>query len=76
MEYEQGMGPDVRRFFQKIISTLSWGLLWLMTAATAGLYFRLGLPDERPVYAMVLYYVLAVVTLLFLLRYYYHLWKK
>ena len=70
------MGPDVRRFFQKIISTLTYGLLWMMTAVTAGLYFRLALPGERPLYAIILYYVLTLATLLLLLRYYYQTWKK
>lgn len=76
MEHEQGMGPDARRFFQKVGSTLTYGLLWLMTAVTAGLYFRLADPGERPLYAVILFYTLALTGLILLLRYYYHTWKK
>lgn len=70
------MEPEVRRFFQKILSTISYGLLWLMATATAGLYFRLAWPDARPLFAVILFYGLAVAALFVLLRYYYTLWKK
>ncbi len=73
---EQGWDPEVKRYFRKIISSLSVGLLWLMSAVTAGLYFGLGFRKDIPAVFIILYYVLLVVSLLLLLRYYYRLWRK
>jgi hypothetical protein len=73
---EQGWDPEVRQFFKKIISTISYGLIWLITTATAGIYFQLAWRGNRPLIAPILFYVLAAVTLFALLRYFYQLWKK
>lgn len=73
---EQGWDPEVKRFFKKIISTISYGLLWLMTVATAGIYFRLAWQDGRPLIYTILFYVAAAVSFFILLRYYYTIWKK
>jgi hypothetical protein len=72
---EQGWDPEVKEFFHKIISSLSFGLLWMMGAVIAGLYFGLAYRRDVPVIAVILFYVLAVLSLLLLLRYYYRLWK-
>lgn len=72
---EQGWDPEVKRFFQKIISSLSYGLLWMMSVATAGIYFKLGAREGNPLYAVILFYAGAVIGLFFLLRYYYRIWK-
>lgn len=73
---EQGWDPEVKKYFQKIISTISYGLLWLMSTVTAGVYFQLGWTGDRPLYAVVLFYIIAVVAFILLLRYYYRLWNK
>jgi len=72
---EQGWDPEVKKYFWKILSTISYGLLWLMSTVTAGIYFELGWIGERPLYAVILFYVIAVAAFLMLLRYYYRLWK-
>jgi hypothetical protein len=72
---EQGWDPEVKRFFQKIISTISFGLLWMMSTVTAGVYFQLGWTGERPLYAVIIFYVVAIGAFILLLRYYYRLWK-
>lgn len=73
---EQGWDPEVRKFFHKIISSFSFGLLWMMSAVTAGLYYGLAYRKDVPVIAVILFYVFAVFTLLLLLRYYYRIWRK
>lgn len=72
---EQGWDPEVKRFFRKIISSLSYGLLWMMTMATAGIYFKLGTRENSPLFAVILFYAGAIISLFFLLRYYYKTWK-
>ena len=73
---EQGWDPEVKKYFQKILSTISFGLLWLMSTVTAGIYFELGWTGTRPLYAVIIFYVLAVSGFILLLRYYYRLWNK
>ena len=72
---EQGWDPEVKKYFLKILNTISTGLLWLMSTVTAGIYFELGWTGERPLYAVILFYVIAVASFILLLRYYYRLWK-
>ena len=72
---EQGWDPEVKKYFLKILSTISYGLLWLMSTVTAGIYFELGWTGIRPLYAVILFYVIAVAAFILLLRYYYRLWK-
>ena len=73
---EQGWDPEVKKYFRKIISSLSVGLFWMMSAVTAGLYFGLAFRKDIHVIFIILYYVLLVASLLLLLRSYYRLWRK
>ena len=73
---EQGWDPEVKRYFRKIISSFSFGLLWMMSAVTAGLYFGLAYRTDIPVMYVILYYICITGGLFLLLRYYYRLWKK
>lgn len=71
------MDPELRKFFQKIMSTLSYGLLWMIAMATAGIYFKLGWKTgDKPAIYVILFYAVALASLFLLLRYYYKLWKK
>jgi len=73
---EQGWDPEVKKFFHKIISSFSFGLLWMMSTVTGGLYFGLAYRRDVPVISVILFYVFAVLSLILLLRYYYRLWRK
>jgi hypothetical protein len=73
---EQGFDPDIKRYFKKIINSLSWGLLWMIGSFTAGIYFRLAFRAGKPLLVTVIFYLLFTISLLALLRYYYRLWKK
>jgi hypothetical protein len=73
---EQGWDPEVKRYFRKIISSFSYGLLWMIAVLTTGIYLKLGMSGEKPLYAVILFYAGAVISLLLLLRYYYKTWGK
>lgn len=73
---EQGWDPEVKKFFRKIISSFSFGLLWLMSGVTAGLYFGLAHRTDIPVIYNILFYVCFLASLVILLRYFYLLWRK
>lgn len=71
---EQGWGPDVKKYLRKVLNTIAYGLLWLMAALTAGLYFGLAYHSET--LCSIIFYTVFVVSLCLLIRYYYRIWKK
>lgn len=74
---EQGWDPQIRTFFKKILNSISYGLMWIMGCAVAGIWFRLGYTGGvRPVLPVVCFYVVASGTLLLLLRYLVKIWKS
>lgn len=73
---ESGWDPEVKRYFRKIISSITFGLLWLMSAVTAGLYFGLAYRSDLPVICPILFYLFLAVSLFVLLRYFYRTWKN
>ncbi len=75
-EYNSGMDPEVRKYFQKIMSSFFWGLLWLLGIATAGIFFKLGTVTDGFRWYHIVFYLLAVVTLILLIRKFYITWRK
>lgn len=75
-EYNTGMDPEMRRFFQKIMATVGAGLLWFMLMATMGLYFRMGyFVNGLDVYNGIFYFVL-LASLVLLIRFFFAVWRK
>lgn len=72
---EKRWDPEVKKFFIRIINSISWGLLWMMASATAGLYFELAYSNGKPVIYTILFYVVMAATLVLLIRYLYKIWK-
>ena len=75
-EYNTGMDPEVKRYFRKIISSLSFGLLWLMAVVTAGIFFHLGEVGDGMKWYNLVFYGAMVLTFVLLMRYLYRLWKR
>ncbi len=69
------MDPEVKRYFQKILSSFCMGLLWMFSIATAGLYFKLALVGKTWFWYNGLFYAYSLLTLALLLRYYYRMWR-
>ncbi len=67
--------PEVKIFFVKILNSISLGLFWMIACATAGLYFELGYANGKPVIYTIIFYVVAVISLFFLIRHLYKIWK-
>jgi FtsH-binding integral membrane protein len=72
---EQGWDPEVKKYFRKILNSFGYGLLWMISCATAGIYFQLGYFSRRPVWQPILFYFLMLCSLGFFLRYMYKTWK-
>ena len=72
---EQGWDPQVRKYFRKILNSIGYGLAWMFACMIAGIYYRLGYAGDHPVWYTLLFYILATVTLLLLVRYLFKTWK-
>jgi hypothetical protein len=73
---EKNWDPGVKKFFVKILNSVSLGLLWMMASATAGIYFEMGYTRGKPLATTILFYTLMAVTLFFLIRYLVRTWKS
>ncbi len=73
---EQGWDPDVKKYFVRILNTISIGLFWMMASVTAGIYFKLGYRTDRPLIWVILFYIILVASLAGLIRYFYKIWKN
>lgn len=75
-EYDRGMDPEMKRYFRKIINSFSVGLLWLLSMATAGLFFDLGIVSQGIRWYNIVFYLMALGSFAALLFYYYRVWKE
>ena len=75
-EYNQGMDPEVKRYFKRIINSFSIASTWLLAVSTAGLFFELAIIQNGIRWYNILFYVLALATLVLLLVYLYKTWSK
>lgn len=75
MSMEQPEWEDVKKYFRKIMNSFGVGLLWMLMAATSGLYFKLGYVAEGVQWPNAVFYVLLVGSFAALLWYYYKTWK-
>ena len=73
---EQGWDPQVKNLFVKILNSIAYTLLWMLSCATAGLYFQLGYFNGQPVIYPIIFYTIMAVTLFLLVRYLYKKWKN
>ncbi len=68
--------PDVKKFLFRVLNSVSLVLLWMMACATAGIYYKLGYRNGKPMVYVILFYAGMTVTLLLLVSYLYKTWKK
>ena len=70
-----GWDTDIKNYFRKIMRTFGLGLLWMLSVATAGIYFRLGELNDGIRWYNILFYILAIVTFVLLIRQLLKLWN-
>ncbi len=69
---ERGWDPEVTRYLKKIINSISYGLLWLMTFVGLGMYK--GLAYESG-WKGILFYTVMGITFFLLIRFLYLTWR-
>ena len=72
---EQGWDPGVKKYFRKILNSISYGLIWMIGCMIAGLYFELAYTNGKPLIYTIIFYVVMAITLGLLVRYLYRTWK-
>ena len=75
-EYNSGMDPEVKRYFRKIINSFSYGLLWMMSFVTLGLFFGLADVAHGLQWYTIVFYAFAFISFAALIYYYIRLWRK
>jgi hypothetical protein len=74
-EYNSGMDPEIRRLFRKILNSFSFAALWLLGIATLGIFFQLGFVRDGIRWYNILFYLVFVISLWALIRYYLKQWN-
>ena len=69
-----GMEPEVKKFFSRIVSSLSVGLLWLVVNSTLGIYFNLAFFRDSPGLGNYIFYGWFVISLVLLLLFFKKKW--
>jgi hypothetical protein len=75
-EYNSGMDPEIKSYFRKILNSFSIGAFWLITIATLGIFFQLGIVKETIKWYNIVFYVILIISLIVLIKYYYKAWNK
>jgi len=73
---ESGWEPGVKKYFTKILNTVSWCLIWLIACATAGIYYQLGYIKDGIGWPNLAFFGCMLITGIFLFRYLYKNWKN
>lgn len=72
---ERDDDKDVRKYFRKILYSISWGLIWMVAFIKLGIYNGLAFIDGKPILYNILFYFFISLALAVLIRYYYRTWK-
>jgi hypothetical protein len=75
-EYNSGMDPEMRRYFQKIMKTFGAVAFWLMLMAASGLYLRLGYFVNGLDWYNGIFYFVFFTSLFLMLRFLFRVWRK
>jgi hypothetical protein len=76
METEQGWDKEIKKYFRKILSSISWGLIWLISLLILGIYYKLAFIGKNPIGYNIFFYSFMISSLAALIYYYLHLWGR
>ena len=69
------MDPEMLKYFRKILNSFSIGVIWLLAAAMAGLYYRLAFVEHGIEWYNGVFYGGLLLSFGGLLWYYYRMWR-
>lgn len=68
-----GMEDETRAFLILIANTLAWVLLWMIANVLVGIYLGYAFFEGSPSWKNILYYLVAIATLVYVAR---RIWRK
>ena len=74
-EHNQGMDPQMKAYFKKILSSFSYTALWMLLMSTTGFYFGWAIIEGSFKWYNIAFYLLFIVSFSLLLRFLYRKWK-
>lgn len=72
---QSNFDPEVKQHFRKIMNSMGYTLLWLMSMVTFGLFFHLAAIHSPIAWYNILFYVIMLATLVLLVRYLFRTWS-
>lgn len=73
---EDNSEPNIVQFLVKILNSIAFTLMWIIAGATAGIYYKLGYTNGKPLIYTILFYTGMLISLFFLIRYLNKIWKN
>ncbi|MEO7444054.1 MAG: hypothetical protein ABIT96_05220 [Ferruginibacter sp.] len=70
-----GVEPETRNFFILIANSIALVLIWMIINVLAGIYIGFAFFENQPGWKNWLYYILALASFIFLLRYLVKKWR-
>jgi len=67
---------EVKKYFRKILSSISWTLILLIAALASGLYYKLAFIGKNPILYNILFYSFFLIGLAGLVYYLVKTWKN
>jgi hypothetical protein len=66
--------PETRKYLKKVMNTLFIGLFWMFANVIFGIFLECGFVEGALSLKNIVYYGLALATLVWLIRYFVRLW--
>lgn len=70
------MEPETKHYLKKVMNSLFIGLFWMFANVIAGIFLELGFIGKTVSTANIIYYSCLLISLFFLLRWYWRVWKN
>ncbi|MFM8587207.1 MAG: hypothetical protein ACKOBX_02540 [Bacteroidota bacterium] len=70
------MEPEIRKFLQRIVWTLSASMLWLLINTLVGLKFEWAIPDKSRLMGNIIFYCWLVLSFVMLMKLFKKLWSQ
>ena len=68
-----GMEDETRAFLVLIVNTIALVLLWMIANVLVGIYLGYAFFEGSPTWKNILYYIVAIITFIFVVR---RIWRK
>jgi len=70
------MEPEIKEFFRRLVSTMSYLVLWMGVNIAIGIRYGYAFPEDRVHWSNIVFYIWVLISLSALIWFYTRLWKK